>query len=161
MARPGQQQQRLELTNAISPVLDSGATGVACNGDALIRSMAAIELTTGGEIIYLGMYGSAENGSNLPGHVLSATLDPSSGSSPSWNDLTLNSVVNDAHTLNYYGLDISSIVIDTHDPTGNTVYVTVAGIESLGQEIPGRVPLNQWRDDLVRHYVQPARSARQ
>ena len=44
-------------------------------------------------------------------------------------------MVNDAHTLNYYGLDISSISIDTHDPTGNTVYVTVAGIESLGQEI--------------------------
>jgi hypothetical protein len=122
-------------SNAISPILDRGATDVACNGDALIRSMAAMLLTSGSEIIYLGMYGSANNGANLPGHVLSATLNPSSGSSPTWNDLTLNSVVNDAHTLNYYGLDISSIVIDTHDPTGNTVYVTVAGIESVGQEI--------------------------
>ncbi len=122
-------------TNAISPILDSGATGVACNGDALIRSIAAMPLANGGEIIYLGMYGSANNGANLPGHVLSATLNPSSGSSPTWNDLTLNSVVNDAHTLNYYGLDISSVTVDTHDPTGNTVYVTVAGIESLGQEI--------------------------
>jgi hypothetical protein len=122
-------------SNAISPILDSGATDVACNGDALIRSIAAMPLTSGGEIIYLGMYGSANNGANLPGHVLSAILNPSSGASPSWSDLTLNSVVNDAHTLNYYSLDISSITIDTHDPTGNTVYVTVAGIESVGQEI--------------------------
>ena len=31
-------------SNAISPILDSGATGVPCNGDALIRSMAAMLL---------------------------------------------------------------------------------------------------------------------
>ena len=30
--------------------------------------------------------------------------------------------------MNYYGLDISSIYIDPHDATGNTVYVTVEGI---------------------------------
>ena len=30
--------------NAISPILDSGATGVSCNGDGLIRSMAAMAL---------------------------------------------------------------------------------------------------------------------
>ncbi len=62
-------------------------------------------------------------------------MNPSSGAAPTWNDLTLNPVVNDAHALNYYGLDISSITIDTHDPTGNTVYVTVAGIESPGEEV--------------------------
>jgi hypothetical protein len=132
---PANKSSGWSSSNAISPILDSGATDVACNGDALIRSMAAMPLTSGGEIVYLGMYGSAINGSNLPGHVLSAILNPSTGVSPTWNDLTLNSVVNDAHTLNYYGLDISSVTIDTHDPTGNTVYVTVAGIESVGQEI--------------------------
>ena len=62
------------------------------------------------------MYGSANYGGNLPGHVLSATFDPSSGSSPSWKDLTLNSVVNDAHPLNYYGLDISSMTVDPMTP---------------------------------------------
>ncbi len=31
-------------SNAISPILDSGATDVACNGNALIRSMAAMPL---------------------------------------------------------------------------------------------------------------------
>ncbi len=122
-------------TNAISPILDSGATGVACDGDALIRSMAAAAVAPGREIIYLGMYGSASNGANLPGHVLSAVFDPSSGALPTWTDLTLNPVVNDAHTLNYYDLDISSVTIDAHDPTGDTVYVTVAGMENPQQEI--------------------------
>ena len=56
--------------NAISPVLSGAGTAVSCNGNALIRSMAAMPLASGGEIIYLGMYGSATNGSLLPGHVL-------------------------------------------------------------------------------------------
>ena len=60
--------------NAISPILSSGASAVACNGNALIRSMAAMPLASGGEIIYLGMYGSATNGSLLPGHVLERRL---------------------------------------------------------------------------------------
>jgi hypothetical protein len=46
-----------------------------------------------------------------------------------WHDLTLNPVLNNPHSLNFKNFDISSIVIDTHDPTGNTVYVTVAGMD--------------------------------
>ena len=115
-------------SNAISPILDSGATGVACNGDALIRSMAAMPLAAGGEIVYVGMYGSANNGANLPGHVLSAIVESGVERRARVDDLTLNPVVNSAHALNYYGFDISSVTIDTHDPTGNTVYVTVEGI---------------------------------
>ncbi len=122
-------------SNAISPILDSGATTVPCNGDALIRSMAAMQLATGGEIIYVGMYGAANDGANLPGHVLSTILNPSSSATPMWNDLTLNPVVNDTHPLNYYGLDISSIAVDTHDATGKTVYVTVAGFWSQEQDV--------------------------
>ena len=121
--------------NAISPVLDNQSSAGPCHGDALIRSMAAMPLASGSEIIYLGTYGSANNGANLPGHVLSAIFNPSSNSAPTWNDLTLNPVVNDAHALNYYALDISSVTIDTHDPTGNTVYVTVEGMENWEQEI--------------------------
>ncbi len=117
-------------SNAISPVLDSKAAGVPCNGDALIRSIAAIPLASGSEIVYVGMYGAATYGANLPGHVLSATINPTSSAAPLWNDLTLNQVVGDSRTLNYYNFDISSITIDTHDPTGNTVYVTVEGTES-------------------------------
>jgi hypothetical protein len=118
--------------NAISPILDGGA-GPSCDGDALIRSMAAIALPGGKEVVYLGMYGSP-GGAILPGHVLSATITPGGGP-PVWGDLTLNPVTNDSHPLNYYGLDISSIAIDAHDATGNTVYVTVAGFASPVQEV--------------------------
>ncbi len=121
--------------NAISPVLDHQSSPGPCSGDALIRSMAAMPLASGGEIIYLGMYGSATNGSLLPGHVLSAVYNPASGSAPNWNDLTLNPVVDSAHALNYYGLDISSVTIDSHDASGDTVYVTVAGMPNLADEI--------------------------
>jgi hypothetical protein len=114
--------------NAVTPVLDSGAVSGACNGDALIRSMSALALRGGGEVIYLGTYGSANGGANLPGHVLSVTIGPSAGAAPVVTDLTLNPVVNDTRALNYYGLDISSVLADPHDASGNTVYVTVAGV---------------------------------
>jgi hypothetical protein len=121
--------------NAISPILDSGATGVSCNGDALIRSMAALPLGGGGEVVYVGMYGSLNGGANLPGHVLSATVDPASTAMPAWQDLTLNPVTNSPLALNQFGVDISSIFVDSHDPTGNTVYVTVEGFPSALEEV--------------------------
>ncbi len=118
-------------SNAISPILDSGATGVACNGDALIRSMAAMPLAGGGEIIYVGMYGSANDGANLPGHVLSAIFNPVLRRRAGVARSDPESGRQRRHSLNYYGLDISSIIIDPHDPTGNTVYVTVEGMREL------------------------------
>ncbi|MGH9604146.1 MAG: choice-of-anchor D domain-containing protein [Terracidiphilus sp.] len=127
--------------NAISPVLDSGATGVQCDGDTLVRSMAAKKLTSGTEVVYLGMYGlyDAENGEgNAPGYIWRAVIDPSSNSMPAWQDLTLTSTVtNDPQSpfLNYYEYDISSIFIDPSDATGNTVYVTVEGFNSTAQPV--------------------------
>jgi hypothetical protein len=126
--------------NALSPILD-GSENSNCNGDALIRSMAAQPLAatsalpSGGEVLYVGIFGSANGGANLPGHVLSAVFNAASGTTQGWTDLTLNPVTNDTNALNYYGLDISSIFIDPHDPTGNTVYVTVAGIPSLQETV--------------------------
>ena len=117
--------------NAISPILDSGALGVSCDGDALIRSMAAMPITGGdSEVIYVGTYGFLNGGAGLPGHVLSATFNSQSSSMPVWQDLTLNPVTNSQDQLNAFELDISSIFIDPHDPTGNTVYVTVEGFPS-------------------------------
>ncbi len=113
-------------TNAISPFLD-GVTGSSyCNGDALIRSMAAAALPGGSEVIYVGMYGADDGGATLAGHVLRAIYTP--GSTPSWQDLTLNPVTNDTQTLNPFGMDISSLAIDPHDTSGNTIYVTVQGV---------------------------------
>lgn len=122
-------------TNAISAILDNGSTSGKCDGDALIRTMAAMALPGGGERVYLGMYGSANGGVNLPGHVLSATVNPASSGQPVWHDLTLGPVANDINSLNKFGLDISSIFIDSHDATGNTAYVTVEGTENSSAAI--------------------------
>ena len=122
-------------SNAISPVLDSGATGVACNGDSLIRSVAALALAGGKEVVYVGMYGALDGGGTAPGHVFKTTINPSSSSMPTWQDLTLNPVTNDTHTLNYYQYDLSSIYIDPHDTTGNTVYLTVEGVNSAQERV--------------------------
>lgn len=121
--------------NAISPMLD-GITGNAyCNGDALIRTMGALPLLGGGEVIYVGMNGPADGGANLAGHVLKGTYNPQNASMPVWQDLTLNPVTNDSQGMNYYGLDISSIFVDPHDATGNTVYVTIEGIANPLQDV--------------------------
>ncbi len=114
--------------NAISPFLDGVEDNSACNGDALVRSMAAMALPGSGEVTYVGMYGAEDGGATLAGHVLSATYNPAASGMPVWQDLTLNPVTNDTAGMNAFGLDISSITIDPHDSTGNTVYVTVEGI---------------------------------
>ena len=121
--------------NAISPFLDGVAGNPYCDGDALIRAMAAMALPGGGEVMYVGMYGALDGGANRAGHVFSAMFDAGSGTWSSWNDLTLNPVTNDTLGMNVYGLDISSIFIDPHDPTGNTVYVTVDGINNPTQTV--------------------------
>jgi hypothetical protein len=122
-------------TNAISAILDNGSTSGKCDGDALIRTMAAMALPGGGERIYLGMYGSANGGANLSGHVLSAIVNPASGTPPVWRDLTLGPVANDINSLNKFGLDVSSIFIDSHDTTGNTAYITVEGAENSAEAV--------------------------
>ena len=76
------------------------------------------------------MYGAATFGANLSGHILTAIINPASSSMPVWRDLTMNPLSNDSVQLNKYGMDISSVFIDPHDATGNTVYVTVEGAES-------------------------------
>jgi hypothetical protein len=115
--------------NAISLFLDGVETASYCNGDALIRSMAAAALPNGSEIVYVGMYGPVDGGATLAGHLLSAIVDPAATSMPVWTDLTANPVTNhQGIAMNGAGLDISSIYIDPHDPTGKTIYVTIEGI---------------------------------
>jgi hypothetical protein len=128
--------------NAVSKVLDGIIGDNDCSGNALIRSIAAMPLPVstalpaGGEVVYLGMYGSANGGATLPGHVLSLTYNVATGSWSAPLDLTtLNPVSNDTRTMNYYGMDISSIFIDPHDTTGHTVYVTVTGFQTTPENV--------------------------
>jgi hypothetical protein len=127
--------------DAISPILDNHASSGPCSGNALIRSMAAMALPvsatlpSGGEVVYVGMYGSANGDSTLPGHVLNATYNSATGTWFAWTDLTSNPVTNDTRTMNYYLYDISSFFIDPHDSTGETVYVAVAGIQTAAENV--------------------------
>jgi hypothetical protein len=121
---------RWTSVNGISPFLD-GITGhTYCSGDPLIRSIAALPIAGGGEVIYAGMFGSL-NGGMLGGHIFKATLLPGASSQPQWIDVTLNPVANSQLSFNHYARDISGIYVDPHDPTGNTVYATVAGISDV------------------------------
>ena len=114
--------------NAISPLLDGISGRTFCSGDALIRSIAAMPIAGGGEVIYVGMFGSLNGGTRLGGHILKTTFVPGGSSESTWSDLTFNPVANNQVTFNHYALDISSIFIDPHDSSGDTVYVTVAGV---------------------------------
>ena len=122
-------------SSAISPLLDNPGFTSSCNGDAIIRSIAALPAGEGQEVIYVGMSGAGDGGGILAGHVLRAVLLPN-GEEPVWTDLTLNPVDNDLqHRMNAYGYDISSIYVDPHDATGNTVYLTVEGMPQTGQKV--------------------------
>jgi hypothetical protein len=129
--------------NAVSNILDGMTGRNDCAGNALIRSITAMPLPvstalpSGGEVVYLGMYGWANGGGTLSGHVLSMTYNTATGVWSSPADLTARSqVTNDpSHPVNRYGMDISSIFIDSHDPTGKTVYVTVAGFPTPPQNV--------------------------
>src|SRR5581483_7733421 len=116
-------------------ILDGSSALTYCSGDALIRSIAALPLPTGSEAIYVGMDGALDGGSTLAGHLFKATYNLSDPGAPAWQDLTFNPVVNDQNRFNYWGRGISSIFIDPHDSTGNTVYVTIAGVEDISHQI--------------------------
>ncbi len=121
--------------NLLSDMLD-GDSGPFCNGNAEIRSLAAGVNTTagpGGEQVYAGMAGSVDGGGLIPGHVLTAAVNSASqAATTTWTDLYASPVTNDtAAQFNPGGFDISSIYVDPHDATGQTVYVTVQGYVNL------------------------------
>jgi hypothetical protein len=118
--------------NAISPFLDGEQTTGACNGDPLIRTITAMALGNGNEVIYAGMWGAFDGGGALAGHVFRAIYNPAASSSPVWQDLTANPVANNVDPMNLGRFDISSIFVDPHDASGSTVYVTVQGMPEVG-----------------------------
>ena len=91
--------------------------------------MAALALLGGSEVIYVGMYGAASDGGQSARPCFErddqscvehcAGVAGSDAESGGQRQLSAEC----------FGFDISSIFIDPHDPTGNTVYVTVEGIE--------------------------------
>lgn len=120
------------LNNLLSNPLDKDQQTSNCNGNALVRSLAASGGSGNTEVLYAGMAGWADGGASIAGHLYSATV-PASGGLAAWNDLTQSPIINAAGAVfNAGGFDISSIEVDPHDPTGNTVYVTRQGFLTPG-----------------------------
>ncbi|HEY0785409.1 MAG TPA: choice-of-anchor D domain-containing protein [Acidobacteriaceae bacterium] len=105
-----------------------------CNGNAQLRSIAAGAGASGGEQIYAGMAGPYDGGGVVPGHVYTSAV-PQGGGQTSWVDLYESPVTN-AASSNYHfnpgGFAASSVAVDPHDATGQTVYVTVQGVAGNG-----------------------------
>lgn len=123
-------------SNAISTMLDN-VQNPFCDGNAQLRSLAASgspgDAPGSPEQIYAGMAGSLDGGATVPGHVYSASVSDATGVMPAWTDLSMSPVSNSLlSAFNAAGFDISSIYVDPHDSTGNTVYVTVQGFIGSG-----------------------------
>jgi len=122
--------------NLLSSMLDN-VQQPSCDGNAEIRSLAAAPITSGAsagngaEQLYAGMAGVIDGGGLVPGHVFTATVNNASQSSgTTWTDTYASPVTNQGTTPGHFnpnGYSVSSIVPDPHDPTGQTVYVTLQG----------------------------------
>jgi hypothetical protein len=128
--------------NLLSPMLD-GDQGQYCNGNAEIRTLAASGSATDAagtpERIYAGMAGLLDGGATVPGHVFTASVAGTPSQMPVWTDLFHSPVANSGSATGEFnpgGFDISSIFVDPHDPTGQTVYVTVQGFSGNGLSSP-------------------------
>jgi len=125
-------------SNLLSVPLSGSATSACTAADALIRSLAvggpAAASTSpqnaGSTVLYAGMAGTLDGGGFAGGHLYATLTGQTNSSSSVWADRTANTVSNDvlnAGLFNPGGFDLSSIFVDPHDGSGNTVYVTVMG----------------------------------
>ncbi len=152
--------------NAISPMLD-GDNAPSCQGgpggfggNAQIRSLAASGPISGRaagvEKLYAGMAGSFDGGTTAAGHLYTAVFDPNTMISPAWTDLYHSPVSNDPNNggqFNPGGFAISSIAVDPHDITGQTVYAAVAGFGGDGLTEQVSEPLIYASTDGGRHWT--------
>jgi hypothetical protein len=131
-------------TNALSGMLD-GDNGPTCDGNAQIRSLGAsgtLSAIYGStqEILYVGMDGTDDGGLTASGHVYTTSVAAGATGKTSWTDLFTSPVVNDVFAnqgqFNPGGFAVSSIVADTHDPSGQTVYATIQGTSGNGVSEP-------------------------
>ncbi len=126
--------------NVLSPFLD-GDTRAECNGNTMIESLAAGggKTASGSQVIYAGMAGLASPATANAGHLfVTVSADTASGSVP-WTDIALSPVTNDFANGGIFNLGefgVSSVTADAHDPTGGTVYATVAGMGGNGFSVP-------------------------
>lgn len=139
---PAQSGNAWTAANALSPAMDGG--GTPCNfssafirslgaGGPAVPSMSAVPTgSTGSGVIYAGMAGALDGGGSLAGHIFVTKSANIANSTTPWTDVATGPVVNSTLPFNGLGFDISSAVVDAHDPTGGTVYATVMGFGETG-----------------------------
>jgi len=124
-------------SNAISAMLAGPPSAACANRNAMIRSLAvggpvsnaANPQSAGSQVIYAGMAGTLDGGSNAGGHLFVTQAADAATNSSVWSDASVSPVVNGGlvTAFNPNGYDVSSIAVDPHDATGNTVYATIMG----------------------------------
>ncbi len=110
--------------------------GPECAGNPLAESLAATGTTSesgvNAELIYVGMAGTQLEGAQAyAGHLFQAAVSDAAPVPATWNDLWLSPVTNDPKGFNPADFSISSVVVDPHDTTGESLYVTVEGFDTL------------------------------
>jgi hypothetical protein len=127
-------------SNEISGML-GGPQNTACDAAAnpVVRSLAAAGPVSGATavqnagstVLYAGMAGRLDGGGNFGGHLFVNYAAGTASGTTVWTDLT-QSPVSNAAVFNPGGFDVSSVVADPHDGTGETVYATVLGFAGNG-----------------------------
>ncbi len=122
-------------SNVLSQILD-GNQEPSCNGNAEVRSLAGgldTSASAGTERMYAGMAGTYDGGGTAPGHIYTSAIAQNGGPT-TWTDLYRSTVTNSSNQpqFNPGGFAISSIAVDPHDTTGQTVYVTMQGFSGNG-----------------------------
>jgi hypothetical protein len=125
--------------NAISATL-AGAASAGCTAasPSVVRSLGAGGLVNnssaaqnaGSPVLYAGMAGVLDGGGSYGGHLFTTAAGATANNTTVWNDIAaspVDSTAADQRVFNPGGFDISSVVVDPHDSTGDTVYVTVMG----------------------------------
>lgn len=128
-------------SSLLSGMLD-GYQGPSCDGNAEIRSLAAAVISgapsgPAAEQIYAGIAGTLDGGESIPGHIFTATVGANSQEAgTTWTDLYASPITNGGVVpqFNPGGFDISSLTIDPHDPTAQTIFVTVQGYSTSPAE---------------------------
>jgi Abnormal spindle-like microcephaly-assoc'd, ASPM-SPD-2-Hydin len=125
--------------NAISAIF-AGTTSAGCTAasPSVVRSLGAGGLVNsavaaqnaGSPVLYAGMAGVLDGGGSYGGHVFSTTSGATASNATVWKDIAsspVSSTAADQQVFNPGGFDISAVVADPHDTTGETIYATVMG----------------------------------
>jgi hypothetical protein len=131
------------LSNAISKLLAGPQNASCASTNPVVRSLAAsgpasnasAAQNAGSTVLYAGMAGSLDGGGSFGGHIFSTTAAGTASNTTVWNDLANSPVTNDqgqGAVFNPAGFDISSLVADRHDASGDTIYATVMGFTGNG-----------------------------